>query len=145
MTKRVYFSFQKLNVYMEAKVLVKQVYGLLRLFPSEERYALGDQMRRAVISVPSNLSEGLSRFSPKEQLHYLEIAYGSMSEIVCQLDIASDLLYISEEQYDETMKLCQDIARMLSHMRSLREKQTPNREAEPRISPLTATKGCSNQ
>ena len=72
-------------------------YSLLKHFPAEEKYALGDQMRRAVISVPSNIAEGLSRTAPKEQAHFLDIAYGSFMETDCQLDISLDLGYISRE------------------------------------------------
>lgn len=145
MTGKTYFSFQKLDVYQQSKQLVKQVYGLLSSYPADERYALCDQMRRAAISIPSNIAEGLSRYSPKEQIHFLEIAYGSLSEIVCQLEISEELGYIRAEHYEQLMLICLDLGRMLSNMRSFREKQMSNREAEPRISPITATEGCSKQ
>ncbi|MCR5779446.1 MAG: four helix bundle protein [Bacteroidaceae bacterium] len=118
-----YFGFQKLNVYKDSRVLVRSIYELLRAYPVEERYALCDQMRRAVISVPSNIAEGMSRSSIKEQIHYLEISYGSLSEIVCQLDISKDLSYIDEIQYDDAMNQCKNLSRMLSHMKTLREQQ----------------------
>lgn len=63
-------SYKKLDVYAKSRQLVVTVYSLLKHFPAEEKYALGDQMRRAVISVPSNIAEGLSRTAPKEQAHF---------------------------------------------------------------------------
>ena len=118
-----YFGFQKLNVYKDSRALVRSIYDLLRTYPVEERYALCDQMRRAVISVPSNIAEGMSRSSLKEQIHFLEISYGSLSEIVCQLDISKDLSYIDEVQYDDVVSQCKDLSRMMSHMKTFREQQ----------------------
>ena len=92
-------SFRKLNVYVKAKELVKQVYILLKKFPREEQYALCDQLRRAVISVPSNLAEGSGRQSDKDQAHFYTIAYGSLMETFSQLDVACDLGYISQEEF----------------------------------------------
>ncbi|MBQ2001973.1 MAG: four helix bundle protein, partial [Bacteroidaceae bacterium] len=71
------FSFRNLLVYQQAKDLVVHVYQLVKQFPKEEHYALCDQLRRAVISIPSNIAEGMGRTSKKEQLHFMEIAYGS--------------------------------------------------------------------
>ena len=79
------FGFQKLDVYKEAKELVKLVYVLLEKYPKTEMFALCDQLRRAVISVPSNIAEGMGRASSKEQVHFLGIAYGSLMEVLCQL------------------------------------------------------------
>ena len=93
------FTFFDLRVYQEAKELVKSVYTLLDKFPKYETYALGDQLRRAVTSVPSNIAEGSGRFSIKEKIHFIEIAYGSLTETLCQLDIAHDLNYITDEEF----------------------------------------------
>ena len=90
-------SYKQLDVYAKARKLVVTIYTLLKHYPANERYALVDQMRRAVISIPSNIAEGLSRTAPKEQAHFLDIAYGSLMEIDCQLDISLDLGYISPE------------------------------------------------
>jgi four helix bundle protein len=68
------FSYRKLNVYNLSKELVQDVYGTVSLFSKTEQYALGDQLRRAVVSVPSNIAEGTTRQSSKEQYHFLEIA-----------------------------------------------------------------------
>ena len=93
------FAFFDLRVYQEAKLLVREVYTLLDKFPKYETYALGDQLRRAVTSVPSNIAEGSGRFSVKEKIHFIEIAYGSLTETLCQLDIAHDLNYITDEEF----------------------------------------------
>ena len=71
------FSYRKLNVYQQAKDFVVYVYMLLAQFPKEEQYALCDQLRRAVISIPSNIAEGVGRSSLKEQILFIEIAFGS--------------------------------------------------------------------
>ena len=93
------FAFLDLRVYQESKALVKEVYNLLQKFPKFEVYALGDQLRRAVISIPSNIAEGSGRFSLKEKIHFIEIAYGSLAESLCQLDIAHDMEYISDMEF----------------------------------------------
>lgn len=112
------YSYKNLDVYKESKVLVKMVYGLLKQFPKEEQYALCDQLRRAVISVPSNLAEGSGRYSDKEQSHFLEIAFGSLMEVECQIDIAHDLEYIKQEDLSKiSTQICR-VAAMLSAMRN---------------------------
>lgn len=67
----------------EAKGLVVTVYQLIKKFPKEENYALCDQLRRAVVSVPSNIAEGSGRTSAKDQAHFFEMAYGSLMEVDC--------------------------------------------------------------
>ena len=110
-------SFRQLNVYVKAKELVREVYELLRRFPKEEQYALCDQLRRAVVSIPSNIAEGLSRTSNKEKSHFLDIAYGSLMEAHCQLEIAVDLKYISEEEFQTIEKKIDEEAAIIAGMR----------------------------
>ena len=108
------YSFQKLNVWQESKKLVVDVYNLLDSFPQFEKYALCDQIRRAIVSVPSNIAEGSGRKSLKEQIHFLEISYGSLMEAYNQLLIAVDLTYISKESV-EAIKLSIDgVAKMIN-------------------------------
>jgi four helix bundle protein len=95
------FTFFDLRVYKEAKLLVREVYSLMDKFPKYETYALSDQLRRAVVSVPSNIAEGAGRFSIKEKIHFIEIAYGSLTETLCQLDIAHDLEYITDVEFNK--------------------------------------------
>lgn len=117
------FSFFDLRVYKESKDLVKSVYRLLEKFPKYETYALGDQLRRAVVSVPSNIAEGSGRFSIKEKIHFIEIAYGSLTESLCQLDIAHDLEYISDEEFNNEKERINIIGKQLSGLRSSFQKQ----------------------
>ena len=117
------FSFEKLKVWQEARILVKEAYTLVRKFPKEEKYALGDQIRRAVISIPSNLAEGSGRGSLKEQIHFIEIAYGSLMETYCQLQVASDLNFIQEADLAYLKPKISSIANMLTGLRaSLRKR-----------------------
>ena len=90
--------YKNLKVYQVSKVVVKDVYQLIKKYPTEERYALCDQLRRAIVSVPSNIVEGLSRTTDKEKHHFLNIAYGSLMETLCQLDISADLGYITNDE-----------------------------------------------
>lgn len=117
------FAFFDLRVYKESKELVKSVYRLLEKFPKYETYALGDQLRRAVLSVPSNIAEGSGRFSIKEKIHFIEIAYGSLTESLCQLDIAHDLEYITDEEFNNEKERINIIGKQLSGLRSSFQKQ----------------------
>lgn len=107
-------SFRNLNVYIQSKELVKQVYELLKTFPKEEQYALCDQLRRAVISIPSNIAEGSGRQSEKDQAHFYTIAYGSLMETLSQLDVACDLGYLYQEEFNKFEVLINEEAKMLS-------------------------------
>lgn len=123
------FSFFDLRVYKEFKELVKSVYRMLEKFPKYETYALGDQLRRSATSVPSNIAEGSGRFSYKEKVHFIEIAYGSLTEALCQLDIAHDLNYITEEELDTEKERINIIGKQLSGLRTsfLKQLESANR------------------
>lgn len=108
------YSFQKLTVWQESKKLVVDVYHLLENFPNFEKYALCDQIRRAIVSVPSNIAEGSGRKSLKEQIHFLEIAYGSLMESYNQLLIAVDLTYITEESVETIKPTIDKVAKMIN-------------------------------
>ena len=121
------FTFFDLRVYQEAKELVKSVYLFLDKFPKYETYALGDQLRRAVTSVPSNIAEGSGRFSIKEKIHFIEIAYGSLTETLCQLDIANDLNYITDEEFANEKERINVIGKQLSGLRASFQNQLETR------------------
>jgi four helix bundle protein len=91
------YPFEKLRVWQEARIFVKEIYILTNTYPDIESLGLVSQMRRAVISVSSNLEEGTTRTSKKEQARFSNIAYGSLMEIINQLTISVDLTYIKEE------------------------------------------------
>lgn len=125
------YSFEKLKVWQEARGLVVKVYKLLDQFPNFEKYALCDQLRRAIVSVPSNIAEGSGRTSLKEQIHFIEIAYGSLMESYNQLIIAVDLNYINDDSLDILRPDIDNVARMLNglrntYMNKLNEKNNGN-------------------
>ena len=91
-------SYKDLNVWKAAMELVCEIYEVTRNFPDTERYALTSQMRRCALSVPSNIAEGWSRNSARSFISYLNIASGSMSELLTQLEIAYRIHYISQEK-----------------------------------------------
>ena len=109
-------NFRTLKAYTNAKDLVKQVYAFLKQFPREEQYALCDQLRRAVISVTSNIAEGLGRSTNKDKGHFMQIAYGSLMEVLAQLDVANYIGYISDEQFQQLEKLIVEESKLLSGM-----------------------------
>lgn len=110
-------SYERLQVWQHSRMLVKEVYGLLKLLPQEERYALSDQLRRAVVSVSSNIAEGSARVGRKEKGNFYGFAYGSLMEVACQLTLAQDLQYIDPEQMLSVRPLIEQIARELSALR----------------------------
>ncbi|SRR6266404_7161353 len=91
--------FTDLRVWRESHFLSLEVYKLTREFPKEEVYGLTSQLRRAVVSVTSNIAEGFNRFSRKEKIQFYSIALGSVSEVHSQLMLVKDLHYISETEY----------------------------------------------
>lgn len=111
---------KNLIVYQKSKQLVMDVYKLLEQFPDSERFALCSQIRRAIVSVPSNIAEGMGRVSSKDQAHFLNIAYGSLMEVYVQLDIAHDLGYINNEMFNQVESDVEEISKMISTMASLR-------------------------
>lgn len=94
------YSFEKLDVWKDARAFVKKIYDLTSQFPLKENYGLSSQMQRAAVSIASNIAEGMGRSTEKEQLRFLEIAYGSLMETLCQLYLALDLCYLSQDVFD---------------------------------------------
>jgi four helix bundle protein len=112
------FQFEKLVAWQKAKELTRCVYQLIAAFPQHEQYALSSQIRRAVISIPSNIAEGSGRTSMKEKIHFLEIAYGSLTETYCQLLIASELGYLSSDDLIAVKPMFQETSRLISGLRN---------------------------
>ena len=117
------FSFEKLEVYQVARQLVRDVYQLQNKFPKEEKYALGDQVRRSSTSITSNIAEGSGRKSVKEKIHFIEIAFGSMTESFSQLQNAQDLGYIYESDVEALRPQYNHVAALLSLLRKSLEEQ----------------------
>lgn len=111
-------TFRELEAYKEGKKLVKEVYRLLKNFPKEEQYAICDQLRRAVISITSNIAEGSGRASNKEKVHFLEISYGSLMEVLSQMDVACDLKYITKEDFNNIEVMVENVSRPLSGLKN---------------------------
>ena len=111
-----FLGYRKLVVYTKAQELVKSVYKLLEQFPREEQFALSSQLRRAAVSITSNIAEGVSRYSYKDKVHFLEIAFGSLMEVMSQLELAKELNYITEQELHTIELLVVNIAQLLTSL-----------------------------
>jgi four helix bundle protein len=121
------FYYRKVDAYKLSKEMARYVYRLLLKYPEYERFNLCDQIRRAVISVPSNIAEGLGRFSIKERIHFLDIAYGSLTETLCQIEISHDNNYITDEEFEHVDSLASRISMTIYGLKkSLSEKINNN-------------------
>ncbi len=112
------FGFERLLAFQAGRRLVNRIYEVQRRFPPHERFALCDQIRRAAVSITSNIAEGMGRFSPKEQVHFIEIAFGSLMEIYSQLLIAFDERYIGEAELESLKLDISNVAKLLSGLRN---------------------------
>jgi four helix bundle protein len=120
-------SHRELKVWQKGLELVVVIYQITKNFPSSEIYGLTNQLRRASVSVPSNIAEGHARNSTKEFLHFLSIAVASLSEIDTQLEIAKQLKFIDSQVIDETSLKVEELARMIHGLRrSLQQKLNDN-------------------
>ncbi len=109
-------SYRELIVWQKSMALVKAIYDAVNVFPKTETYALSDQLRRAAVSIPSNIAEGFARVGSKDYCHFLSIAKGSVYEVDTQLRIAVMLGFLTEEQSAGTLSLCAECGRMLNSM-----------------------------
>ncbi len=112
------FRFEKLDVWHKAVAFACRVYEVTRTFPADERYGLTSQMRRAAVSVSSNIAEGTGRSSDKEFIRFVEIAYGSLMEVVSQSQIALEQAFLSENDRGDLYQRADELARMLSGLKS---------------------------
>lgn len=110
------YSFEKLQVWQEIRKLTKEVYLVTINFPDFERFGLVSQMRRAIISVGSNIAEGSSRRTPKDQAHFYSISYGSLIELLSQLTVSLDLGYINDQQYTELRTSVEYISKQINYL-----------------------------
>ena len=109
-------NHKDLIVWQKGIVLVKELYRITRSFPKEEAYGITSQMRRAAVSIPSNIAEGYGRGHDKELTQFLYIALGSASELETQLIICNDIAYITEEEFNLLNNLNTEIIKMLSSL-----------------------------
>ena len=119
------FNFEKLETWKKTIVFADKVYAATAKFPQSERFGLTGQMRRAAVSISSNIAEGSSRSSRTDFARFVEIAAGSLFEVVSQLVIARNQGFLDEMDYHQLYALAEELVRMLSGLRkSLHESPT---------------------
>ena len=121
-------DYKDLLVWQESRLLAKQIYVLSEKFPKEEIFGLTNQIRRAVVSVPSNIAEGYNRYSDKEFLHFLKISKGSTAEVETQVILAMDLSYISIKDGEEVLAQVTKVLRMLGSLIVTVKKRSENKK-----------------
>ncbi|OYP54311.1 hypothetical protein CIK99_13875 [Prevotella sp. P5-92] len=122
------FFYRKLKVYHLSKQMVADVYSLSKQFPPQENFGIISQLQRAAVSVPSNIAEGMGRLSDKERLHFIDIAIGSLHEVMCQLEIAELLGYITQDQLSDMEKSIRQILMMLIGLRNTIDKKIKSKQ-----------------
>ncbi|WP_067150731.1 four helix bundle protein [Pseudotamlana agarivorans] len=111
------FSFEKLTVWIDSKELVKTIYNVTREFPNDEKFGLTNQLRRASVSVASNLAEGTSRNTNKDKAHFTTIAFSSLMEVLNQIIIANELDFINETDYQSVRNDIEKISNKLNALK----------------------------
>ena len=112
------FSFEKLEVWQLARILTTDIYKHTAKFPQEEKYMLISQLRRAAVSVASNLAEGTTRIKPKDKAHFTTVAFSSLMEVFNQIIIAVDLGYLNNEDLIKYRKQIQTLSIKLSNLKA---------------------------
>ncbi len=112
------YSFEKLNVWQEARVLVKSIYAITRTFPKEEIFEITSQMRRAAISICSNIAEGSGRTTKPNQANFYKIAYSSLLELLNRLIISNNLAFITDSEPIELREKINSIAYKITSLRN---------------------------
>jgi len=110
-------NFKELIVWQKSKDLVKDIYKLTQKFPIDERFGLTQQIRRAAVSIPSNIAEGSGRRTNNDFLHFIDIANGSAFEVETQLYLALDLEYISQSEFEDVAAKLLDVERLIYNFR----------------------------
>ena len=109
-------DYKDLIVWQRSMELAEEVYRLVKKLPKEELFALSDQIRRAVISIPSNIAEGYERHSTKEYIHFLSIAKGSKAELETQLLLCTKIHYLNNSDIEKSISLIQEIGKMINSL-----------------------------
>ena len=107
-------TFRDLLIWQKSINFVIQIYELTEDFPDKEKYGINAQLRRAAVSIPSNIAEGFGRNSPREFKRFIKIAMGSLFEVQTQIEISLKLSYITDELYKEIYSVSREIERMMS-------------------------------
>ena len=111
-------SFRDLRVWQAGMTLVEEVYRLTQSFPTYESYGLTNQVRRAAVSVPSNIAEGHTREHTKEYLHHISMAQASLAELQTQVEIAGRLRYVPPEAVNKILEYAASLSRQLYALRN---------------------------
>ena len=106
-------NFKELIVWQKSRHLVKDIYTLTQKFPADESFGLTQQIRRAAISIPSNIAEGSGRRTDNDFSHFIDIANGSAFEVETQLYLSLDLEYISQSEFEEVVAKLTDVERLI--------------------------------
>ena len=114
------YSFENLEAWKESRVLVKVIYNCTQGFPDDERFGLTSQMRRAAVSVSSNIAEGSGRLTAPDQKNFYKNAYGSLMEVLSQVVLSSDLVYLSVDQVIEVRRQIDKVASRLTGLSNSR-------------------------
>ena len=109
-------DFRDLDVWKKGIEIVKDVYGIVKKFPKQEFYGLASQVQKSAISIPSNIAEGFNRFHNKEYKQFLYIASGSCAELETQIEIASELKYMNNENKEDILEKINHESRMLTNL-----------------------------
>ncbi len=123
-------NFRNYKIWTESISFTTQIYKIVNNFPSFERYGLSDQLRRASVSIPSNIAEGAARDSEKEFIHFLNISLGSAFEVETQLQIAYNLEYISNETFDMLLSQLHLIEKQINELISVIKRQQPKAKSQ---------------
>lgn len=110
------YPFESLEVWQKSRNMVKTIYIITSGFPGEEKFGIVSQIRRAAISVSSNIAEGSTRWSKNDQARFYEIAYGSLMEVLNQLILSVDLEYIAAEKFESIKTEIEMVSRMLNSL-----------------------------
>lgn len=110
-------SFKDLRVWQKGMEVVEDTYKLTKKFPKEELYGLTSQVRRAAVSIPSNIAEGFRRYHTKENKQFLYVALASMAELETQLIISKNLFYINESELNDILQKIEHLSRMITLLR----------------------------
>jgi four helix bundle protein len=111
------FSFEKLNVWIDSKELIKLIYLITKEFPSEEKFGLINQLRRASVSIASNLAEGTSRITNKDKAHFTTLAFSSLMEVLNQIIVSNELGFIKVNDYQNIRTEIEKISNKLNALR----------------------------
>jgi four helix bundle protein len=119
------YSFEKLEVWQNARVLVKEIYIVSRSFPEQEKFGITNQLRRSATSIAANIAEGVTRNTVKEKSRFINIAYSTTIEVINFLILARDLEFITAEEYIQLREKTEKITNQLNAFYKSLQKQLP--------------------